>query len=668
MPTATRRSFILGSGSLIATLALLRADSAFTEMDPTFSYWSFIDKVQDVMDDRWSESGGHYTPAKGMINSNMLLTHASAALLGHDGPSRRDDRARSIVQQLCTEAWTETGTSSSQGHAPGWRDSLTGGGIQHLVVDTEIAWGLMVAWQARDVLGLDADLIANRIIRAADGKFWRWPTLRLNQINWYTRMYVAASTVGGDKAALQTELLEQIRRFVDGATTKPMAGEAVANLGPGYRFHYLPQEPDHHKYNVDSAEYASTVCGFLVAYQQARQAGMPALDRARAAVVQAWAERVLAGYWTHSGYMNWDTGLSFKRWHQGKKFGLAQAALLGIAVCPELRPSEVHGAWAKHILEQGFGLFGSWIDRDRGLPPANAFDVPSIDDDVDSAALAAARLQANAAQALLLELDQAPSEEPPPLYAYDPDVGRVAVSTPTYNTAIFPVTRGAFPYGGIEPARLFDANQDVAGSIGGRPPASFGVVVRSGGKIVLASQRALQTSTLRLFEAPRGAGSNPESFPRKPYAGAFQRLGARGHVTGDGVTITSTHNFRADYIESDWTVAGLGSRTMEVLFPSWGSGATVYLNSASGGRRRVRGSVGFAPGDWFHVQSQYTGYVVVPLREKGKASLTHVSSQSSDPRPGPTLTVRPSDATFAARYAPARDATEARSVASRLIG
>ena len=103
-------------------------------------------------------------------------------------------------------------------------------------------------------------------------------------------------------------------------------------------------------------------------YQQARQAGMPALDRARAAVVQAWAERVLAGYWTHSGYMNWDTGLSFKRWHQGKKFGLAQAALLGIAYCPELRPSEVHGAWAKYILEQGFELFGSWIDRDRGLP------------------------------------------------------------------------------------------------------------------------------------------------------------------------------------------------------------------------------------------------------------------------------------------------------------
>ena len=44
-----------------------------------------------------------------------------------------------------------------QGHMPGWRDGLTGGGIQHLVVDTEIAWALMFAWQAREALGLDGD-------------------------------------------------------------------------------------------------------------------------------------------------------------------------------------------------------------------------------------------------------------------------------------------------------------------------------------------------------------------------------------------------------------------------------------------------------------------------------------------------------------------------------
>ena len=61
-----------------------------------------------------------------------------------------------------------------------------------------------------------------------------------------------------------------------------MSGATVSNLGGGYRFHYLPQAPEHHKFNLDSAEYANIVCGFLVAYQQARDAGMPPLDSGRA--------------------------------------------------------------------------------------------------------------------------------------------------------------------------------------------------------------------------------------------------------------------------------------------------------------------------------------------------------------------------------------------------
>ena len=66
---------------------------------------------------------------------------------------------------------------------------------------------------------------------------------------------------------------------------------------------------------------------------------MPALDSARAQVIRNWCERVLCGYWTHAGYLNWDTGLGFKRWHQGKKLGLSQAALLGMAVCASSRPT-----------------------------------------------------------------------------------------------------------------------------------------------------------------------------------------------------------------------------------------------------------------------------------------------------------------------------------------
>ncbi|HEX6023116.1 MAG TPA: hypothetical protein VFZ00_14055 [Solirubrobacter sp.] len=443
------------------------------------------------------------------------------------------------------------------------------------------------------------------MISTATGRFWRWPALRLNQVNWYVRMYAAAATAGGPEASLHDQILRQLRRFIDGAK-RPMEKATISNFGPSYRFHYLPHLPENHKYNLDSAEYANIVCGALVAYRHARDAGMPALDRRRAAVFRAWSERVLCGYWTHAGYLNWDTGLGFKRWHQGKKLGLSQAALLGIAASPELSS---HGAWAKHILDRSFELFDRWTDREHALPPANAFSVPSIDNNEASRVLAAARVQANAAQAALLGLGRARSEEPPPLYAYDPDIGRLAVTTPTYNTAIVAVNRGAFPYGGIELARLSDGNQDVVANVGGRPPASFGVVVRgAGGAIVAASQRAVDgDEPLELLDGPGGG---------PPYAGAFTSLRVRGEVKRNSIGIRTTHRFTAGSIETEWKITGAGGRTVELQFPSWGKGARVTKRDG-----------------WFHVQSEHSGYVVVLRRGGAGARAVTRNVAKSRPRP-----------------------------------
>jgi hypothetical protein len=651
----SRRGFILGSSAMLASLLIPRvpfpaAQAAGPAAWDAAAYWAFADRVQAQLDPYWR--GKRYEPARAMYNATLLLTHSAAALAGHTGPARRDERAHALIRALCEPpTWVRAPATGSQGHMPGWRDSLSGGGIQHLVVDTEIAWGLAMAWRARDALGLDratADLIAERIISTTEGTFWRWPALRLNQSNWYARMYQAAASVGGDRRSLHDQLLRQLRRFVDGAK-RPMDGAAIANLGPGYRFHYLPHVSERHKYNLDSTEYANIVCGFLVAYQQAREQGMPALDRARAQVVRAWSERVLAGYWTHAGYLNWDTGLGFKRWHQGKKVGLSQAALLGIATCPELAPN---GPWAKHILDRSFELYDRWIER-SGVPPANAFGVPSINANESSAVLALARVQANAAQAALLRLGEQRSAEPPPLYAYDPDVGRLAVTTPAYNTAIVAVTRGAFPYGGIELARLFDGRQEVAGGIGGRPPASFGIVVRdASGAIAHASQRALAAAgdpPLELLDAPRGRGSDPAPYPDRPYAGEFSRLRVRGSSERDGVRIQTTHTFRAEFIETEWRVTGAGGKRVEALFPSWGRGARIT---------KLDGA--------FHVQSEHTGYVVVLRRGGGQARTLRPQPQASAPSPGPTLAVRARGSVVVARIAPARTAQEARAVAARL--
>ena len=100
--------------------------------------------MQDALDPLLA-TASMYRPERSMLNATMLLTHAAAALAGHTGPARRDDRARELVHALCDgPAWVKKPSSGSQGHKPGWQDGIDGGGgIQHLVVDTEIAWALM---------------------------------------------------------------------------------------------------------------------------------------------------------------------------------------------------------------------------------------------------------------------------------------------------------------------------------------------------------------------------------------------------------------------------------------------------------------------------------------------------------------------------------------------
>ena len=66
-----------------------------------------------------------------------------------------------------------------------------------------------------------------------------------------------------------------------------------------------------------------------------------------------------------------------------------------------------------------------------------------------------------------------PAPSPPPLYSYDPDIGRLAVTTPTYNTAVVAVNQNAFPYGGLDLARLFDGRRrSRPTSAAARPPRS----------------------------------------------------------------------------------------------------------------------------------------------------------------------------------------------------
>jgi hypothetical protein len=376
--------------------------------------------------------------------------------------------------------------------------------------------------------------------------------------------------------------------------------------------------------------------------------------------------------------------LGFARWHQAKKFPLSQEGLLGIAAAERFRPEPAYGRWAKWIFDRGLEWYERQVTEAQGLPPCVFFGVGSEYGDGDDE-LTASRMAANACRAVQLGLHRMRGAEPPPLYAYDPDTGRLAVTTRAYNTAIVLDNHRAFPYGGADLARLFDGDQNVVASVGGTGSAAFGMtVINHATGAVTRSQQARRGGSvanpgLRLIRAPRGARRPLTSYPAHAYAGRFSDLICEAATRGVSAAIVSRHRFRPAYVESRWRVlprsGRRGSHTVRVTFPSWGKNATVTAVLSDGRRARVGAErIALRRVSWFHIEGAERGYVVVPRSPKlpGLARIIRPQRQGSAPHPGPTLgfellahrRLRP--VTVTVRYAPARDAADAERVAQML--
>jgi hypothetical protein len=713
----SRRDLLSGTARLAAGAAIsapaLRLVAAPTARAATASggtglteagYWAFIDPIAERLDHLWDGRDRCYGvggEAESAINAALLTIHAIAALRGHRGSARADDRARVLAGRLCeSPPWSERPHATRPDkmfHVGGWLASVRSpeAGMEKSV-DPKVAEALACAWRARDVLGLDATAaqrMAALVQRCAHGPFFRYPNVRLNQINWNAELFAHAATMTGDSSLLRRDYYLHMRRFVAGVHRPWLADRRVrpvyggsTNLGPGYRFNYLTTRPPGDAFNLDSAEYANITVHFLLWYAQARAAGMSPLPRADRELLTAWVERVLLGYWTHAGFLNWDSGLGLKRWQIGKTFAFAQQGLLAIARADDFHARPEMAGWAKHIFDRGMALYTSWADADGGgtLAPAWLHGVRAeIGGGDASKILFGARMAANAARAIDLGLGERDALEPPPFYAYDPDIGRLAVSTPSYSTAVLAANHGAVGYGGTELARLYDGDGRPVATIGGRPPAAFGVVVRDlANRTLLASQTArLQPSLadppLRLLHAPRGTG-RVVAHPRHAYAAPFRQLEARGTVAARDVRIVSRHRFRADHVETTWTVtsSGMARRSVDVLFPGWTGAARIDAILHDGSRVELGARpMSLAPVAWWHLHGERSGYVVVVADRTamhGTARALATTPQRYEPRPGPTLALRLVRATrfrrrtLTARIAPARDAAEAGRVAAAL--
>src|SRR5688572_27919523 len=237
------------------------------------------------------------------------------------------------------------------------------------------------------------------------------------------------------------------------------------------------------------------------------------------------------------------------------------------------------------MLDHGFEYYERQLGRSDEDPPRLFLGENAQTEPVESDRLALARMSSNAALAVAAGLGSMREKEPPSLYAFDPDTGRLAVTTPDYNTAIVPSSRGAFPYGGIDLARLYSGRQEVAAGIGGRPPASFGLLVRDiSGRRAFATQLA-DRGRLRLTAAPHGVGARASAWTGRAYAGPFQDLRAAGISRGGGWTGRTTHRFTSFFVHTTWSLrrtAARGRVSADVLFPSWGSDARVTARMRDG--------------------------------------------------------------------------------------
>ena len=162
-------------------------------------------------------------------------------------------------------------------------------------------------------------------------------------------------------------------------------------------------------------------------------------------------------------------------------------------------------------------------------------------------------------------------------------------------------------------------------------PHAFGVAVRDAtGATLLASQDGARHDT-RL----RVLGGRPPSGP-------FRELRAVGSVAARGLSITTTHRFRAREIALRWDVrcrAACGARTVDVHLPTWGADAAIGLRLRAGGRTPLTGPVALADVAAIELGGRYE---VTPLSRPAGAVLLPVATlpQPTAPHPGPTVAIR----------------------------
>lgn len=169
-----------------------------------------------------------------------------AALRGHRGPTRQDDRARVLIERMTQPPmFSPSHVNSSATRSVCWARTVTSGERDHISLDSQVAEALAWAWTARRALALSratAERIAAPVDRCARHPAWRFPHVLKNQINWNAQLYASAALVTARCDLLRRDYRRHLAWFVAGIR-RPSRRMLSTNLGAGLGFHYSPHLP-----------------------------------------------------------------------------------------------------------------------------------------------------------------------------------------------------------------------------------------------------------------------------------------------------------------------------------------------------------------------------------------------------------------------------------------
>lgn len=548
--------------------------------------WQLADAIVRRLDQDWRPKLGAYDGATGVsirTNAMALELFARAARAGHDGPARDDERAARLVEVLTQPPVLVWRTKLRRGpaifpHTPAFAATYLPGAPEraplHPSADAIVARGLAEAWRARDALGLDAAqraLIQRAVGAVAGGAFYARGRRAENQINWNADVLMADAQVNGRRGAL-ARYRHQLIWFARFMRKPPVRGGAT-NTTAGGAFHYwLPAPASANVNRTGTVEYANLVRSALGWYGEARAMGMPRLPGWALERLRRWSRQVVMGTWTHAGYLNWDSGLGAKRKHLRQYWGFALHALIRGSRKGAIGGDPTTRGFARAAAARGVELFArtAW-DGTGPLPGPTSFGAvngfPSGTNNDATAPLRFAIAELERRE----ELADVSPLRPKLVASHDLAAGRLAITTPSYNTAV--LRAGTGEEGGLEPTRLFDGRQRPltvlqADAFVGPAP---GLRLLRGRARVLADTQPGRNHGLPITSAMRVPAARVNRTDR------FSSYVAVGRTASRGARISVVHQFSPSRISTRYEVRR-GKATRFVLrFPFWGAGSQVEV-------------------------------------------------------------------------------------------